>query len=50
MLPDDVKILTPYALGHRILLRPESRLDNVNVDTLLQKLLQSIHVPVTMRQ
>lgn len=50
VLPDDVKVLTPFALGHRILLRPESRLDNVSVDSLLQKLLQSIHVPVTMRQ
>jgi len=50
VLPDDVKILTPYALGHRILLRPESRLDNVSVDSMLHKLLQSIHVPVTMRQ
>ncbi len=50
VLPDDVKILTPFALGHRILLRPESRLDNISVESLLQKLLQSIHVPVTMRQ
>lgn len=50
VLPDDVKVLTPFALGHRILLRPESRLDNVSVDSLLQKLLQSIQVPVTMRQ
>lgn len=45
-----MKILTPYALGHRIILRPESRLDNVSVESLLVKLLQSIHVPVTMRQ
>mgnify|MGYP000085147881 FL=1 len=50
VLPDDVKVLTPYALSHRILLRPESRLDNVSVDSLLQKMLQSIHVPVAMRQ
>jgi MoxR-like ATPase len=50
VLPDDVKTLAPYALGHRIILRPESRLDNVNVESLLQKLLQSIRVPVTMRQ
>ncbi|MNE35538.1 ATPase family [compost metagenome] len=50
VLPDDVKTLAPYALGHRIILRPESRLDNVSVESLLQKLLQSIRVPVTMRQ
>lgn len=50
VLPDDVKMLAPYTLGHRILLRPESRLDNIGVDTLLQRVLQSIQVPVTMRQ
>ncbi|WP_025693184.1 AAA family ATPase [Paenibacillus zanthoxyli] len=50
VLPDDVKSLAPYTLGHRILLRPESRLDNVSADTLLNNLLQSIQVPVTMRQ
>lgn len=50
VLPDDVKLLTPFTLGHRILLRPESRLDNVGVDSLLQRILQSTHVPVTMRQ
>lgn len=50
VLPDDVKTLASYTLGHRILLRPESRLDNITANSLLNGLLHSIQVPVTMRQ
>lgn len=50
VLPDDVKTLASYTLGHRILLRPESRLDNITTNSLLNGLLHSIQVPVTMRQ
>ncbi|WP_310551549.1 AAA family ATPase [Paenibacillus glufosinatiresistens] len=50
VLPDDVKTLTPYVLGHRILLRPESRLDGTDAGALLDKLLQTVRVPVSMRK
>ena len=29
VLPDDVKTMAPYVISHRIVLRPESRLDSM---------------------
>lgn len=48
VLPDDVKILAPYVLSHRIMLRPESRLDSVTTESVLQSILRQIKVPVQM--
>ncbi|MNJ64075.1 hypothetical protein D3C77_600150 [compost metagenome] len=47
MLPDDIKILTPFVLGHRIILRPESRLDSINANQVLEQILRQAYVPVT---
>ncbi|WP_018752629.1 AAA family ATPase [Paenibacillus sanguinis] len=46
VLPDDIKTLAPYVLGHRILLRPESRLGHRSASEILQQILRQIHVPV----
>ncbi|PAK55252.1 MoxR family ATPase [Paenibacillus sp. 7541] len=48
VLPDDVKTLAPYVLSHRIMLRPESRLDNTNAESVLQYILRQVKVPVQM--
>ncbi|MFC7681447.1 AAA family ATPase [Paenibacillus sp. GCM10028914] len=48
VLPDDVKILAPYVLSHRIMLRPESRLDNATPESVLQSILKQVKVPVQM--
>ncbi|MGG6313480.1 AAA family ATPase [Paenibacillus macerans] len=48
VLPDDIKILSPYVLGHRILLRPESRLGHRNAGEVLNQILRQVHVPVTV--
>ncbi|MGF7046044.1 MoxR-like ATPase [Paenibacillus sp. DS2015] len=50
VLPDDVKILAPYVLSHRILLRPESRLESINATSVLQSIIQQVKVPVTMER
>lgn len=47
VLPDDIKILTPFVLGHRIILRPESRLDSINSNQVLEQILRQVYVPVT---
>ncbi|MOA43517.1 hypothetical protein D3C78_1656800 [compost metagenome] len=47
VLPDDIKILTPFVLGHRIMLRPESRLDSMNANQVLEQILRQANVPVT---
>lgn len=48
VLPDDIKILAPYVLGHRILLRPESRLGNMNGNQVLFQILRQTQVPVAV--
>ncbi|BFH61369.1 AAA family ATPase [Paenibacillus azoreducens] len=50
VLPDDIKILSPYVLSHRIVMRPESRLDNVNAESVVKNILQQVHVPVALER
>jgi len=45
VLPDDIKQVLPYVLGHRLILRPESRLRKKNVPAVLQEILDSVTVP-----
>ncbi len=48
VLPDDVKELAPYVLPHRILIRPEARLDSLNAESLIRNLLAASIVRVSM--
>ena len=50
VLPDDVKTTAPYVISHRIVLRPESRLDSMNSEAVLNAVLQQVRVPVSMGQ
>lgn len=50
VLPDDVKALAPYVLTHRLLLRPEARLDSSNAQSVLEAVLRQVHVPVRMER
>ena len=45
--PDDVKRLVPAVLGHRLILRPESRLRKVTTATVIEELLDSVPVPTS---
>ena len=44
--PDDVKQIVPAVLGHRIILQPESRLQNVMVAELLTEILDETKAPL----
>lgn len=48
VLPDDVKTLAPYVLVHRIMLRPETRMDHTTTESVLQFILRQVKVPVQM--
>ncbi|SEK92047.1 MoxR family ATPase [Paenibacillus sp. OK003] len=50
VLPDDVKTMAPYVISHRIVLRPESRLDSMSSEAVLKSVLQHVRVPVSMGQ
>jgi MoxR-like ATPase len=43
--PDDVKHISPYVLGHRLILRPESRLRKKTVRGVLDEIMNTVPVP-----
>jgi MoxR-like ATPase len=43
--PDDVKLLAPPVLEHRLMLRPEFEIEGVTVGEVVQKILQQVAVP-----
>ena len=45
VLPDDVKQLAPPILGHRLVLRPESRLRKATPQMVIEQVLDRIPVP-----
>jgi MoxR-like ATPase len=45
VLPDDVKQIAPHVLGHRLILRPESRLRKKTVTVVLDEILNAVPVP-----
>lgn len=46
VLPDDIKFLAPYVLGHRIILQAEARMEGVTVSSVLQSVFQQVKVPI----
>jgi MoxR-like ATPase len=45
--PDEVKRLAPAVLGHRLILKPESRLRKVTTRSVIDELLDSVPVPTS---
>jgi MoxR-like ATPase len=45
VMPDDVKQVVRHVLGHRLILRPESRLRKKNVPGVLEEILKTVPVP-----
>jgi len=45
VLPDDVKILAPYILPHRVVVSPAARLTDINSTKIVREILDSLPVP-----
>ncbi len=45
VLPDDIKQIAPAVLGHRLILRPESRLRKKTVAGILKEIMDTVPVP-----
>jgi MoxR-like ATPase len=43
--PDDVKVMVPPTLRHRVYLRPEAEIEGLDTDAVFQRLLNQIEVP-----
>jgi MoxR-like ATPase len=50
VLPDDVKRMAMPVLGHRIILRPESRLRKVTVASIVNEIIPEVPVPILASQ
>lgn len=46
VIPDDVKYVAPYVLEHRIILKPEARIQGTTIGSVMQSILAQIPVPV----
>ena len=46
VIPDDIKHVAPPVLGHRLILKPESRLRRVTTDQVVQEILSSLPIPI----
>ena len=47
---DDVRIVAPAVMGHRMLLTPEAELGHVSVDELVDRVLDRVDLPTAVRQ
>ncbi|MGK7874928.1 MAG: AAA family ATPase [Xenococcaceae cyanobacterium] len=43
--PDDVKVVAPPLLRHRLILKPEAQLDGLQIDAVIASLLKQVAVP-----
>ncbi len=47
VIPDDVKELVPHTFRHRVILKPESRLEGATIDRLIADVLRETRVPIS---
>lgn len=45
VLPDDVKALAPYVLSHRLLLRPEAKVDKIAPEAVVGEIMKRVPIP-----
>ena len=50
VIPDDIKYLAPYVLGHRVIMNAEARLDGATVTSVLQSIFEQVRVPVRLEK
>lgn len=50
VIPDDIKYLTPFVFGHRMILHSEARIEGMTVEAVLQSIFQQVKVPVRLEK
>jgi len=50
VIPDDVKWLAPYVLGHRLVLETEARMEGVTLDSIFESIFRDAKVPVRLER
>ena len=46
VIPDDVKLMAPYVLTHRLVVNPQTRLRGRTAEDVLREVVETIAVPV----
>lgn len=49
VVPDDIKYLTPFVLGHRIILKPDARYSGTQTSDVIETILSKVSVPINKR-
>lgn len=47
VIPDDIQRMTIPVLAHRLILKPEARLNQMTAERVLRSIINTLHVPVT---
>ncbi|CAH1219482.1 ATPase RavA [Paenibacillus allorhizoplanae] len=50
VIPDDIKYLAPFVLGHRMILQMEARMDGVSIASVLATIFEQVRVPVRLEK
>ncbi|UKS30421.1 MoxR family ATPase [Paenibacillus sp. HWE-109] len=50
VIPDDIKYLAPYVLGHRMILHTEARMDGATISSVLGAIFEQVRVPVRLEK
>jgi MoxR-like ATPase len=50
VIPDDIKYLAPFVLGHRLILHAEARMDGATTESVIQAILSQVRVPVRLEK
>jgi MoxR-like ATPase len=50
VIPDDIKYLAPFVLGHRILLQSEARMQGLTIASVLDSVMKQVRVPVRLER
>ncbi|MZQ81965.1 AAA domain-containing protein [Paenibacillus sp. 5J-6] len=50
VIPDDIKYLAPFVLGHRMILHSEARMDGATVNSVLGSIFEQVRVPVRLEK
>jgi MoxR-like ATPase len=45
VVPDDIKVLVPPVMRHRVILKPEAEIEGLNADRALERILARVEVP-----
>lgn len=50
VLPDDIKFLAPYILGHRMILKAEARMERLTATDILNSIFEKVIAPVRLEK